>query len=115
MFCKNSENFEKCSIPKTQKSSISILSPKEEKDFLVRKIKIEAGGSMPKHTNKIQHQQFVLDGEAKVIIGDKEFHAKKGDFLYIPSSIAHYYEACYGKDYEFLCMITTKEDYIEFL
>lgn len=67
---------------------------------------------MPNHTNLIQHQQYVLCGEAKVVIADETIHAKTGDFIYIPAGVAHYYEACYDQDYEFLCMITTQEDSI---
>ena len=70
---------------------------------------------MPNHINKIAHQQVALKGEAKVLIGDKIFHAKEGDYLYIPAGAAHYYEACYGTDYEFLCMITTEPDELTFL
>ncbi len=112
MYCKNSNEYIKNDIPKTQKAQIAVLSPSEEKDFLVRKIKIEQGGSMPNHTNLIQHQQYVLNGEAQVVVGDETFHAKAGDFIYIPAGVTHYYEACYGKDYEFLCMITTAPDTI---
>jgi len=115
MYCKNSEEFPKNDVPKTQKAQIAILTPKEDKDFIVRKILIKAGGSMPNHTNEIQHQQYVLSGEAKVVVGENEYHAKSGDFIYIPAGINHYYEACYGKEYEFLCMITTKEDCIKML
>jgi len=113
MYCTDSNSYEKNEVPKTQKATMAVLSPKEEKDFLVRKVSIQAGGSMPNHTNLIQHQQYVLSGEAKVVVGDKTFHAKKGDFLYIPAGINHYYEACYGDGYEFLCMITTQDDKIE--
>lgn len=115
MYCKNSDEFEKNDVPKTQKAKIAVLTPKEDKDFIVRKITIAAGGSMPNHTNKIQHQQYVLNGEAKVVVGDEEYHAKQGDYIYIPAGVAHYYEVCYGKDYEFLCMINTKEDSLTML
>ena len=115
MYCKNSDKFTKNDVPKTQKAKIAVLTPSDDKDFIVRKIKIEAGGSMPNHTNIIQHQQYVLEGEAKVVVGDDVYHAKKGDFIYIPAGIKHYYEACYESDYEFLCMINTKEDCIKML
>lgn len=115
MYCKSSDKFEFLEIPKTNQASISVLTPSDDKDFIVRKIVLKQGGSMPNHTNKIQHQQYVLNGEAKVVIGTETYHAKKGDFLYIPAGVAHFYEACYNKDYEFLCMITTKEDEIEFI
>lgn len=112
MYCQESRNYEKTEIPMTVGATIARLSPEQEKDFLVRRIHLEAGGSMPNHTNKIQHQQFVLSGEASVGIGDTVYHAKAGDFLYIPAGVPHYYEASHGSDYEFLCMITTREDEI---
>ncbi len=113
MYCKASNDYKTESIPMTVGATIARLSPDEERDFLVRKIVLEEGGSMPNHTNKIQHQQFVLSGEAKVGIGDKVYHAKAGDFLYIPAGVPHFYEACYGREYQFLCMITTADDVIE--
>jgi len=113
MYCKNSRDFETNEIPKTIDAKISVLTPDEDKDFIVRKVSLANGGSMPNHTNEIQHQQYVLSGEAKVVIGNEEYHAKQGDFLYIPAGVAHYYEACYNSEYEFLCMITTKDDEIK--
>ena len=115
MYCKNSDKFVQLDVPKTKNAKISVLSPEQESDFIVRKVVIQADGSMPNHTNKIQHQQFVLSGEAKVVVGDETYHAKQGDFIYIPAGINHYYEACYGLKYEFLCMIPTREDKIEMI
>lgn len=115
MSCKKIEDFESQLIPKTKDAYIQVLSPEDETDFKVRKITLKAGGMMPNHINKIAHQQVALKGSAKVVIGDKEYQAKAGDFLYIKEGIPHYYEACNGEDYEFLCMIITKEDEITFL
>jgi len=112
MYCQASSKYERNDIPKTVKATIAVLSPEIEKDFLVRRVRLEQGGSMPNHTNEIQHQQFVLSGEAKVVIGEDIYHTKAGDFLYIPAGIPHSYEACYGSGYEFLCMITTEDDKI---
>jgi len=112
MYCKNSNEYVKNEVPKTKNATMAILSPEDEKDFIVRKASIEAGGCMPNHTNEIQHQQYVVSGEAKVVIGDEIYHAKEGDFIYIPAGLNHYYEACYGVGYEFLCIIPTREDKI---
>jgi len=91
---------------------MSVLTPGDDKDFIVRKVTLQTGGSMPNHTNEVQHQQYVLSGEAKVVVGDDVYHAKQGDFLYIPAGITHRYEACYASDYEFLCMIPNRKDTI---
>jgi len=115
MYCTDSNTYSKNDIPKTKLTTIAVLSPEQEKDFLVRKITMQANGSMPNHTNEIQHQQYVLDGEARVVVGDEVYHAKKGDFIYIPAGVNHYYETCYGVGYEFLCMITTKNDTIKMI
>jgi quercetin dioxygenase-like cupin family protein len=115
MNCKNSDTFDRNEVPKTHKATIAVLSPKEDKDFIVRKVRIEPDGTMPNHINKVQHQQYVLKGEAKVVVGAETYHAKEGDFIYIPAGVPHYYEACYGKEYQFLCMITTKDDAIKML
>ncbi|MBA3026605.1 MAG: cupin domain-containing protein [Sulfurimonas sp.] len=115
MYCKNSNEYSTNEIPKTKSTVISVLSPEQEKDFLVRKISMQANGSMPNHTNEIQHQQYVLSGEAKVVVGDEVYHAKQGDFIYIPAGVNHYYETCFGVGYEFLCMITTQQDNIKML
>jgi len=115
MYCNNSNSFEKNDIPKTKEAQIAVLTPSEDKDFIVRKIVLKNGGFMPNHTNKIQHQQYVLKGTAKVVVGEEEFKAKEGDFIYIPAGVNHYYEACFDSDYEFLCMITTKDDEITML
>jgi len=115
MACKAIQDVESNHIPKTNEAYIQVLSPKEEKDFIVRKITLKNGGMMPNHINKIAHQQVALKGEAKVVIGNETFHAKAGDYLYIPAGAPHYYEACYESDYEFLCMITTEPDELTFL
>ena len=115
MSCTQIKTVESNHIPKTNGANIQVLSPKEEKDFIVRKITLQKDGMMPNHINKIAHQQVALKGSAKVVIGDTVHEAKAGDYLYIPAGIPHYYEACNGEDYEFLCMITTQEDEITFL
>jgi len=115
MYCNSSSKYPKKEIPKTKLTTIAVLSPEQEKDFIVRKIFMQADGSMPNHTNEIQHQQYVLSGEAKVVVGNEVYHAKPGDFIYIPAGVNHYYEACYGIGYEFLCMITTQKDTLQML
>ena len=115
MSCTKIETVKSNLIPKTNDAHIQVLSPSDEKDFIVRKLTLKEGGMMPNHINKIAHQQVALKGSAKVVIGDTEYTATQGDYLYIPAGVPHYYEACLGEDYEFLCMITTGQDEIKFL
>ena len=61
-YCNNSDVYESTCIPKTVNASIAVLTPKEDKDFIVRKVTLAVDGSMPNHINEIQHQQYVLKG-----------------------------------------------------
>ena len=83
-------------------------------NFAMRKFIIKSGGHMPLHTNSVEHEQYVLSGSAKVVIGSEEYIAKKDDVIFIPAGVAHSYEVLGDEDYQFLCLIPTHvEDCIE--
>lgn len=90
-----------------------LISPKIAPNFAMRKFTIKAGGFMPYHTNTVEHEQYVLAGEAIVNIDGKEFTAKKDDILFIPAGVPHSYKVKESENYEFLCLVPNKEDTIE--
>ncbi len=92
-----------------------LLSPEESPNFAMRNFTIEAGGHMPLHTNILEHEQYVLSGRAKVIIGDVSFEAVAGDVLLIPANIPHAYETLGEETYSFLCLVPKAEDCITVL
>lgn len=83
--------------------------------FAMRKFIINAKGSMPLHTNSVEHEQYVLGGSAKVVIGDDVKIAQKGDVLFIPAGVEHSYDVVGDEDYEFLCLVPNQEDEIKIL
>lgn len=92
-----------------------LLSPDESPNFAMRNFIIEAGGHMPLHTNTVEHEQYVLSGKAKVVLGDKTIETKAGDILLIPAGVAHSYETIGDEAYSFLCLVPKGEDRIEIL
>lgn len=114
---KNVNEFQSNQIAAGSGTSMQVLIGSEmAPNFAMRKFTIQSGGHMPLHTNTVEHEQYVLGGEAKVIMGDEVFIAKKDDVLYIPAGVAHSYEVIGESDYEFLCLIpTTSEDCITLL
>ncbi len=92
-----------------------LLSPDESPNFAMRNFIIEAGGHMPLHTNSVEHEQYVLSGRAKVVLGDKTIEAKAGDVLLIPAGVAHSYETIGDEAYSFLCLVPKAEDRIEII
>jgi quercetin dioxygenase-like cupin family protein len=81
-------------------------------DFSMRRFTIKAGGSMPRHTNTVDHEQYVLSGAAEVGINDDIYQVKKDDVLFIPAGVPHWYKASADEDYIFICLIPNREDTI---
>jgi quercetin dioxygenase-like cupin family protein len=89
-----------------------LISSQEGPNFALRKFSMQKGGGMPRHTNTVEHEQYVLRGEATITIGDDTFHVKTGDVVFIPEGAIHSYENTGDDQFEFLCIIPNKEDKI---
>jgi quercetin dioxygenase-like cupin family protein len=92
-----------------------LIGAGEAPNFAMRKFSMEPGGGMPKHTNTVEHEQYVLRGRARIGLGDEVVEVKEGDVLYIPAGLPHWYDALGDEPFEFLCMVPNKEDKIEIL
>ena len=92
-----------------------LISAQEGPHFALRKFAMQKGGGMPRHTNRVEHEQYVLGGRARVRIGDETFEAGAGDVLLIPAGAPHSYETLGDEAYSFLCLVPKGEDCIEVL
>jgi quercetin dioxygenase-like cupin family protein len=92
-----------------------LLSPEESPHFAMRNFTIAAGGSMPLHTNTVEHEQFVLGGRARVQLGEQIIEAKPGDVLLIPAGVPHSYATLGSEPYSFLCLVPKAEDRVELI
>ncbi|MGE5250643.1 MAG: cupin domain-containing protein [Bacteroidota bacterium] len=89
-----------------------LISSQEGPNFALRKFSMQKGGGMPRHTNSVEHEQYVLRGQARIGIGEETFDVKQGDVVFIPEGAVHYYENTGEEPFEFLCIIPNKEDRI---
>ena len=89
-----------------------LISPDEAPNFSLRRFIIDPGGGMPNHTNTVEHEQYVLNGKAQVGIGNKVIQVKKGNVLFIPAGIPHWYNAEGEEPFEFLCVVPNLLDKI---
>ncbi len=81
-------------------------------NFAMRRFIMGEGGGMPRHTNTVEHEQYVLKGRARVSIGEDVHEVGPGSILYIPAGAPHDYKVLEAP-FEFLCMVPNKEDRIE--
>jgi len=83
-------------------------------NFAMRRLTMGAGGGMPRHTNLVEHEQYVLRGRARIGIGDEVHEVGAGDVVFIPAGTPHFYEVIEAP-FEFLCMVPNAPDRIEIL
>jgi quercetin dioxygenase-like cupin family protein len=89
-----------------------LISSQEGPNFALRKFSMQKGGGMPRHTNTVEHEQYVLRGQAHIGIDGQTFEVKQGDVVFIPEGAVHFYGNTGEEPFEFLCIIPNKEDKI---
>jgi len=87
-----------------------LIGPEEGPNFALRKFRMEPGGGMPLHTNTVEHEQYVLRGRARVVIGDQVLEVQKDDVVFIPGEVPHSYQALGEEPFEFLCVVPNLPD-----
>jgi quercetin dioxygenase-like cupin family protein len=92
-----------------------LIGPDEGPHFALRRFIMQPGGGMPKHTNTVEHEQYVLRGRARIGIGDRVHDVRAGDVVFIPAGTPHWYEAQPGEPFEFLCVVPNLPDKTEIL
>jgi quercetin dioxygenase-like cupin family protein len=113
MSVKHTSDVEAKNVAAGKDTAIQVLiSPQEGPNFALRKFSMQKGGGMPLHTNTVEHEQYVLRGQAKIGIGGETYEVKQGDVVFIPAGVVHFYENTGEEPFEFLCIIPNKEDRI---
>ncbi len=113
MSVKHASGVEANDVKNARDTRIQVLiSAAEGPNFALRKFSMQKGGGMPRHTNTVEHEQYVLRGRATIGIGDETFEVQAGDVVFIPAGVIHYYQNTGEEPFEFLCIIPNQEDKI---
>jgi quercetin dioxygenase-like cupin family protein len=81
--------------------------------FAMRRFELEPGAAVPRHTNAVEHEQYVLGGEYVVGIGEEEHTVSAGDALLIPAGVEHWYRNEGDEPGAFICAVPNGDDTIE--
>jgi quercetin dioxygenase-like cupin family protein len=81
----------------------------------VREFRLAPGGSVPRHTNEIEHEQYVLQGEYVVGVEGDEYTVGPGDAVHIPAGAVHWYRNEGETEGVFICAVPTGDDAIQVL
>ena len=111
MTVKHAVDVEASDVLNAKDTKIQVLiSSREGPNFALRKFSMQRDGGMPRHTNTVEHEQYVLRGEASITIGEEIHHVKAGDVVFIPEGVVHSYQNTGEEPFEFLCIIPNKDD-----
>jgi quercetin dioxygenase-like cupin family protein len=81
-------------------------------NLAIRRFTLAPGGEVPRHTNEIEHEQYVLAGEYVVGVGDEEYTVSAGDSLHIPAGVVHWYRNEGDEEGAFICAVPAGDDEI---
>jgi quercetin dioxygenase-like cupin family protein len=73
--------------------------------FSMRQFEIAPGGCTPKHTHGHEHEVFVLEGAAVVLLGGAEHALRPGTAVFVPPNETHQFRNTGTVPLKFLCLI----------
>jgi quercetin dioxygenase-like cupin family protein len=78
----------------------------------LRRFVLEPNARVPRHTNSVEHVQYVLEGGYTVEVEGEERVAREGDAMHVPAGAVHSYT---GGDERgvFLCVVPNEDDEME--
>ena len=82
-------------------------------NFAMRRFTIDPGATVPKHTNAVEHEQHVIEGEYVVGIDGEERTVSAGDSLFIPAGTVHWYRNDGDTQGAFVCVVPNGDDDIQ--
>ncbi len=76
-------------------------------NYALRVIEVAAGGHTPRHAHPYEHENFVVEGEGRVLIEDTWHAVGPGSVVFVPAGVHHTYENTGAAPFKFLCGIPT--------
>jgi len=96
-----------------------LIGPDVGPNFAMRRFELSPGAMVPKHTNEVEHEQYVLQGEYTVgLVEDgeaTEYTVSEGDALLIPAGVVHWYRNESDTPGAFICVVPNGDDTIQVL
>lgn len=81
--------------------------------FAIRRFVLDPGTEVPRHTNEVEHGQYVLEGRYIAGIEGEEYVVEAGDSLFIPAGTVHWYRNEGDTPGAFICVVPTGDDTIQ--
>ena len=87
-----------------------LIGPQDGYKGYLRVFTLQPGGYTPHHKHNWWHANYVLEGEGKVIIGDKGYDVRKGSTAYIENNKMHQFKNTGSTELKFICLVPVEGD-----
>ncbi|MEW5984148.1 MAG: cupin domain-containing protein [Acidobacteriota bacterium] len=77
--------------------------------YALRMVEIAPGGHSPHHTHPYEHENFVVEGQGRVLMDGVWHDLRPGDVVFVPSGAVHTYENAGRSTFKFLCGIPVEK------
>ncbi len=74
-------------------------------NYAMRIIEVAPGGWTPRHTHWFEHENYIVEGEGELLIGDEVKRIGPGDVAFVPGDVLHQYRNTGDKPLKFICGI----------
>ena len=76
-------------------------------NYALRVIEVAPGGHTPDHVHPYEHENFVVEGQGRVLLGDTWRDVAAGSVIFVPAGLRHTYVNAGDTLFRFLCGIPT--------
>lgn len=73
--------------------------------YALRMVELAPGGASPHHDHPYEHENFVVEGQGRVLMDGVWHPLKPGDVVFVPPGAVHQYENTGAGMFRFLCGI----------
>ncbi len=75
--------------------------------YSLRVIEVGPDGHTPNHTHPFEHENYVIEGQGRVLIGETWHEVTPGSVVFVPAGVRHTYVNAGDTTFRFLCGIPT--------
>lgn len=76
-------------------------------NYALRVIEVAPGGHTPRHAHPYEHENFVVEGQGRVLLNGQWHEVGPGSVIFVPAGTEHTYENIGQTPFRFLCGIPT--------
>ncbi|MGQ9489998.1 MAG: cupin domain-containing protein [Anaerolineae bacterium] len=76
-------------------------------NYALRVIEVAPGGHTPRHAHPYEHENFVIEGQGRVLLNGQWHEVGPGSVIFVPGGMEHTYENIGQTPFRFLCGIPT--------